>query len=228
MNVICGAKKRDGTPCQKSPMNGATRCRLHGGASPKGIASPHYKGKDRSKYLPKGMLAAYEDMVANPELLSVRADVALIDALIASKLPKLEDGESAQHWEMAIKLISKARVAYKSEQYGLLEECLHELEALADDRRLFYATEQEIGSQLDLRRRLVDTENKILYNKEKALTAEQAMLLVGALLESVRRNVKDANALNAIQSDFWQLTAVPQNARNDSEYVIEGGSADND
>jgi hypothetical protein len=222
MNVICGAKKRDGSPCQKPPMHGATRCRLHGGATPKGIASPHYKGLDRSTHLPRGLALIFEQMASNPDLLSVRSDVALIDALIANKLPKLEEGESAQHWEMAIKLISKARVAYKSEQYGQLEECLHELEALADDRRLYYATEQEVQSQLELRRKLVDTENKILYNKEKSLTAEQAMLLVGALLESVRRNVKDANALNAIQSDFWQLTAVPQDAASDSPYTIEG------
>lgn len=30
----CGAKKKDGTPCGKWPLEGATRCRLHGGASP--------------------------------------------------------------------------------------------------------------------------------------------------------------------------------------------------
>ena len=30
----CGAKKKDGTPCQKWPMLGTNRCRLHGGASP--------------------------------------------------------------------------------------------------------------------------------------------------------------------------------------------------
>lgn len=28
---ICGAKNRQGNPCQKSPMKGRTRCRLHGG-----------------------------------------------------------------------------------------------------------------------------------------------------------------------------------------------------
>lgn len=30
----CGARTRSGTPCGKPPMAGATRCRLHGGASP--------------------------------------------------------------------------------------------------------------------------------------------------------------------------------------------------
>jgi hypothetical protein len=32
--VICGRKTRAGTPCQKSPVKGATVCRLHGGAAP--------------------------------------------------------------------------------------------------------------------------------------------------------------------------------------------------
>jgi hypothetical protein len=35
--VICGAKNRQGEPCQKPPLEGKTRCKLHGGATPKGI-----------------------------------------------------------------------------------------------------------------------------------------------------------------------------------------------
>ncbi len=36
--AICGAKKRNGEACQKTPMIGKTRCRLHGGASKNGGA----------------------------------------------------------------------------------------------------------------------------------------------------------------------------------------------
>ncbi len=47
----CGAKTRKGTPCQRPPMAGMTRCRLHGGATPIGMASPHYKHGRRSRFL---------------------------------------------------------------------------------------------------------------------------------------------------------------------------------
>lgn len=33
---VCGAKNRQGKPCQRAPMEGKTRCKLHGGATPKG------------------------------------------------------------------------------------------------------------------------------------------------------------------------------------------------
>ena len=42
----CGARRRDGLPCQKPRTKGRTRCRLHGGApgsgAPKGEANGRY------------------------------------------------------------------------------------------------------------------------------------------------------------------------------------------
>ena len=34
--MTCGAQTRAGNPCKKPPIQGRTRCRLHGGLSPKG------------------------------------------------------------------------------------------------------------------------------------------------------------------------------------------------
>lgn len=36
MGKTCGAKTRSGEPCKRAPAKGRTRCRLHGGATPKG------------------------------------------------------------------------------------------------------------------------------------------------------------------------------------------------
>jgi len=201
----CTAKsKQSGKQCRRDACVGGTKCAMHGGKSLKGIASPSLTTGRYSKYLPQGLLNTYADIQEDDNLLSVRGDVQLLDVLIRSKLINLDTGESADHWDFLLKCIIKARKAYKNEDYGGLEEQLDEIEALADKRRLHYATEQEINAQLEQRRKLVDTENKIIMSKENAVTTEQAMLLVSALLASVKANVSDAAALNQIQADFIQ------------------------
>jgi hypothetical protein len=39
----CNAKTRSGTVCQKSPLQGKGRCRLHGGMSPSGKQHWNFK-----------------------------------------------------------------------------------------------------------------------------------------------------------------------------------------
>ena len=39
----CGARTRSGLACLAYPVAGRTRCRMHGGASPRGVSSPHYR-----------------------------------------------------------------------------------------------------------------------------------------------------------------------------------------
>ena len=56
-SIRCGARTRRGTACQKLPMKGKKRCKLHGGLSsgPKSaegkarIAAAHYRHGRRSK-----------------------------------------------------------------------------------------------------------------------------------------------------------------------------------
>jgi hypothetical protein len=49
-NRKCGATTRDGTPCQRWTAPGRSRCRLHGGATPRGDVSPHFKHGWYSKH----------------------------------------------------------------------------------------------------------------------------------------------------------------------------------
>jgi len=47
----CGARTRDGTPCQKYPLKGRDRCRFHGGATtgPDDPATEHLEGNDHAE-----------------------------------------------------------------------------------------------------------------------------------------------------------------------------------
>ena len=82
MKTTCGAKTRSATPCQRPPVAGRERCRLHGGATPIGAASPHFRTGRHSKYLPARLAGRYAEALADEKLLELRDDVALIHARI--------------------------------------------------------------------------------------------------------------------------------------------------
>ena len=68
----CGARTRRGTACQKPPLAGKTRCRLHGGLStgpktPEGkarIAAAHWKHGRRSRAFTEARKQIWADLRA--------------------------------------------------------------------------------------------------------------------------------------------------------------------
>lgn len=203
----CTAKsKQSGERCKKSAVVGFTVCEIHGGKTPVGIASPAFKHGRLSKHLPTELLAAYQDSQDDPDLLSVRQEIMLMDAMLVSNLKKLDSNESGAAWAAIRKSVEHLQKAFANENYGECLIMMHAMMDVIDARLLHYATESEIRSKIDQRRKLVETEQKILYSETRSLTAEQAMLMVSALLSSIKQNVKDANVLNAIQSEFIRIT----------------------
>lgn len=88
----CGAKrKRDGKPCTNNAMENG-KCRLHGGLTPRGKDSPHFKTGLYSKYAPaqiRDKIEHFQD--ANP--LELLHELALTRALLAEFLSRFEDGK---------------------------------------------------------------------------------------------------------------------------------------
>ena len=84
---ICGARNRQGKPCQKSPMMGRTRCRNHGGATPKGQRNALKHGL-YSQVLPVDLVGDYE---ANRAALEGDTRKALLDqvALIMTQAQRV-------------------------------------------------------------------------------------------------------------------------------------------
>src|SRR4051812_792158 len=86
----CGAKARStGLPCRKAAEPGRSRCRLHGGATPRGIASPHFIDGRYSLEFPPRLRSRYVEACNDPELLSLRDDVAVIETFIREKFAQI-------------------------------------------------------------------------------------------------------------------------------------------
>lgn len=93
----CGARTRSGRPCPTPPVVGRQRCRMHGGATPRGIASPHFKTGRYSRDLPTRLAARYAAALRDPKLLELRAEIALMDTRISDLLSQLEDEPDIEH-----------------------------------------------------------------------------------------------------------------------------------
>lgn len=200
----CNAKTRSGQPCKSLAMaNG--RCRMHGGATPKGIASPQFVTGRYSKYMPPRLLERYQEAADDPELLELRHEIMLVDARLGDLLKRVDNGEALTLWEKARKANIEIQKAVHDENYGrLMVQCV-ELDYLIGSGLADYAAWSEIQALLDQRRKLVESERKRLVEAQQLITSEQAMTLVSALLDSVRRNVPDRSALSAIQAEFISL-----------------------
>jgi hypothetical protein len=211
---LCGAKTKSGGTC-KQPALPNGRCHYHGGRTPSGIASPHYKDGRYSKAIPARLAARYEEAADDPTLLQLGHDVALVDARLADLLNRVDNGESGQLW----KKVDEAFTQYRRlkgdtrkgpEAFTILSDTI---EAGVSD----YAAWSEISSLLEQRRKLVESERKRLVEMQQMLTIQQAMTLIGSLTGIIRRHVTDRNALAAIQAELIQLTTHEARAVIDAE-----------
>ncbi len=88
----CAAtSKRSGKQCRKPEMKGRTVCLAHGGRTPRGVASPHFKTGRYSRSLPGHLVADYERALHDPKLLSLRNEIAVNEAMLVTVLQHLGD-----------------------------------------------------------------------------------------------------------------------------------------
>jgi hypothetical protein len=178
---------------------------MHGGKSLAGIASPTFKTGRYSKHLPARLAERYQHAANDPELLALREDVALVDARLEDLLSRVDTGEAGVLWREARKAYHELREANATHDVKKASEAFASLGQWLEKGAGDYAAWDEINRVLEQRRRLVESERKRLIEMEQVITSEQAMVLIAALTESVRRHVTDRPTLAAIQTDFVRL-----------------------
>lgn len=128
----CGAKTRAGTPCKRAPATGRTRCKLHGGASLSGPASPTWKHGRYSKVLGP-LREAFIEHLAREDLLAVAPDLALLDVVSGELLARALEGDSPGFRKDALALWRSFREAGASGDEGRTRALGMELDRLLTD-----------------------------------------------------------------------------------------------
>jgi len=199
--AACGARTRNGGLCQSRAMpNG--RCRMHGGSTPSGIASPHYKTGRYAKHMPKRMLETYEQARTDPELLNLSDDLAMVEARISDVLARVDSGEAGEAWEKLADAWNVLRIAQKAKDGPQTHIALATIGQIIDTGSGDWAAWREVFDLVERRRKLVMSEVKRRIQMQDMTDNAEVMIAVDKLVDAVVRHVSDRDALRAIQREL--------------------------
>jgi hypothetical protein len=209
-NNYCGAKTRSGQPCRGKRMpNG--RCRMHGGGSLGGIASPNFKHGRYSKYLPSRLAERYQEAVKDPELLALREEIALVEARIHDLMGRVDAGEAGSLWKETQRIYTDLRQAISKGDANAMATALDRMGEIIENGRGDYAAWSEIYKLIEQRRRLAESERKRLIDMEQMISSERAMVMISNISNLIHENVTDRVALVRIAEGLRKLVGSPEN-----------------
>lgn len=185
-------------------MHGKTVCYHHGGRTPRGLALPQTTHGRYSKSMPTRLLAEFEQAKRDPELLSLRENIALIDARLSELLGRADTGESGENWKSLGETMHALRRARDEEERA---QAIDAIEALVQAGQSDYAAWRGILDLHEQRRKCTESEQKRLVAMQQMMSGEQATLLIGQILHIIKRNVTDRTVLAAVARDI-DLLAV--------------------
>jgi len=208
--MVCTAKKTNGDPCKAQAVTGRKVCRVHGGMTPRGMASPHYKTGRYSKFLPARMAGRYEEARADGELLALREDISLVDARLADLLGRVDTGESGALWNSLQAARLELLACKQASDIKGQMSALNLMMELISQGHADYRAWGEVAAVLDQRRRLVESERKRLVEMQQMISSERMMVLLGAVVGVIQEHVTDRTILSGITTGIQKLiTADP-------------------
>lgn len=199
---ICGAKTRRGTPCASTAVMPNGRCRMHGGVHKSGPAHPRWKHGKYSKALPTRLLDDYEQQMSDPDLLTMRNEVALVDALIQDRLRTLAVGDSAALWIEATDKYQALRRALRTQDEQRATQLFDELNTLLQSGTENAHARRELLDLLERRRKLVESERRMLVDMGLMMSAAELLSAIRLIINILEEHVTDREIIARIWQDI--------------------------
>lgn len=195
-------------------------CRVHGGSAASGIAAPNYKHGKYVKNLPQRYGDNYTAAINDPDYLKLQDEIGLIDARLGELTANIDSKSSATIFGDLTKTVNdmeQARAALlrsqnisdEEKRAAAREQANREfLDNVSEIARLVRYGAQEwhvwkdITQLIEHRRRVVETERRLLVDMELLVRVEDTFVRFDILMDSIKQNVHDRKTRAAIQADY--------------------------
>lgn len=217
----CGADMH----CDSDAVSGYTLCASHGGPVP----SRNFYGTgnmttgSRSRFPIVRLAARYNKMMTNGQVLSNRAAVEILDQRIIQLLERVDIGEAPDRLKRLHNLWYEYTNALNDKRevdaVTLRKKIDDEFEKVYHD----YAAWSQIFEAMDVRRKSVESELKVLKEIKAIMTAEDGYELAKKLLAAMMRVVgDDPKKMKMVTYEFTRIIGEV------GDTVIEGYGEDDE
>lgn len=215
--------------CKRQAVPGNTKCPYHGGASLAGPLSPRYKDGRYSKYAPPHLRERYLDALADPELMSLRDNIALTTARISQILADFDNLQPSQFWIDLQKEWATFMYAVRTKDAKEQARSVAALDDLIRSAMTYVNLWRDLDAAMELQRKQVDSEQRRLTATNQLVTVEEAMVMLTSLVSLIKETVFDvadvatARAIIAqVSLHYQKLLAVPDPHPELSEEEVDG------
>jgi hypothetical protein len=204
---VCSGHTSKGAPCRAPAMTNG-KCRVHGGATPTGWNSPHWRNGRYSKYLPKGLAVMVDEALKDPDRHSMDQELALVDTRMGQVLSRMDRPDSASIWGQLRAANERFNDASAHKKVPEMHAAMDAIQRLISEGAAEGSDWSEIRSLIDQRRTLVESEERRMVTSGKAVPADQVMNIIATIRSIILDEVTDPAQRRRISERITSLAGT--------------------
>lgn len=189
-----------------------------------GLYSPF---KKRFSAVNQTLLNRINELRDDPDLWSLKDDVAFVTALMDMRAESISEGLSLDHYRALAQSVNALKRAYRSGDMDNIQKCIDTLEELVTKGEDAFAGSEEVVRLIEKRTDIIETEQRMMHAKAYTIEVDQAYSLIMQVFGVIKTHVKNADELKAIRGGIGKILRTYQSEENeiiDAEVVDETDS----
>jgi len=152
----------------------------------------------------KDIAKKYQVILKNGTIMSNRYSVDLLDQRIGQLLERIDNDEAPERMAALYEIFQDVK-RNKGKNEAAMYAALSAMDVIMEAAYHDYEAWKQIMEILDTRRKLIDSEIKVVKDLKAILTAEQAKNMIAKLLAIIMDEIKDPKTLRRITYRFTRL-----------------------
>lgn len=168
--------------------------------------------RSKTDKIPQIIRQDYLDAQNNPDLLSLRDDIALLDARRNQLMGFIDSGINPKDLSRIGDLLLEFETAVANRDTAKSQKVFKELKGITESHTDVYEQWKEVLSLLEAKRRLIEAERRRIVDLTAMVDSATAMRVINDIYSIIINNIKDEKVLRQIKAELQTVLSERLNA----------------